>query len=97
MSECFSLKGFLFKKRAKANDWSKRWFVLNEKSGKVGCIGIKLLIYSFSPFDGGSKIYLQLGYTKKQEEKHFRGVINLEVIIFSVILVIAIWSFRFMC
>ncbi|XP_062196872.1 dynamin-2A-like [Phragmites australis] len=45
--------GFLFKKRAKANDWSKRWFVLNEKSGK-------------------------LGYTKKQQERHFRGVINLE-------------------
>ncbi|XP_015696150.1 dynamin-2A-like isoform X2 [Oryza brachyantha] len=45
--------GFLLKKRAKANDWSKRWFVLNEKSGK-------------------------LGYTKKQEERHFRGVINLE-------------------
>uniref|UniRef100_A0A0A9G3V3 dynamin GTPase n=1 Tax=Arundo donax TaxID=35708 RepID=A0A0A9G3V3_ARUDO len=45
--------GFLFKKRAKANDWSKRWFVLNEKNGK-------------------------LGYTKKQEERHFRGVMNLE-------------------
>ncbi|KAL6862438.1 hypothetical protein ACP4OV_016779 [Aristida adscensionis] len=45
--------GFLFKKRAKTNGWSKRWFVLNEKSGK-------------------------LGYTKKQEERHFRGVINLE-------------------
>uniref|UniRef100_K3YMR2 dynamin GTPase n=1 Tax=Setaria italica TaxID=4555 RepID=K3YMR2_SETIT len=28
------IAGFLFKKRAKANDWSKRWFVLNEKSGK---------------------------------------------------------------
>ncbi|CAL4998818.1 unnamed protein product [Urochloa decumbens] len=47
------IAGFLFKKRAKANDWSKRWFVLNEKSGK-------------------------LGYTKKQEERHFRGVIILE-------------------
>ncbi|XP_039815219.1 dynamin-2A-like [Panicum virgatum] len=47
------IAGFLLKKRAKANDWSKRWFVLNEKSGK-------------------------LGYTKKQEERHFRGVINLE-------------------
>ncbi|OQU80466.1 hypothetical protein SORBI_3007G131000 [Sorghum bicolor] len=47
------IAGFLFKKRAKANDWSKRWFVLNEKTGK-------------------------LGYTKKQEERHFRGVINLE-------------------
>ncbi|KAL6598602.1 hypothetical protein ACP70R_046301 [Stipagrostis hirtigluma subsp. patula] len=45
--------GFLFKKRAKASGWSKRWFVLNEKSGK-------------------------LGYTKKQEDRHFRGVINLE-------------------
>lgn len=30
------IKGFLFKKRAKANDWSNRWFVLNERSGKVG-------------------------------------------------------------
>ncbi|KAK3123444.1 hypothetical protein QOZ80_8AG0631020 [Eleusine coracana subsp. coracana] len=47
------IAGFLFKKSAKANDWSKRWFVLNVKIGK-------------------------LGYTKKQEERHFRGVINLE-------------------
>uniref|UniRef100_A0A0D9X7Z7 dynamin GTPase n=1 Tax=Leersia perrieri TaxID=77586 RepID=A0A0D9X7Z7_9ORYZ len=53
--------GFLLKKRAKANDWSKRWFVLNEKSGK-------------------------LGYTKKQEERHFRGVINLEECNFEEIL-----------
>ncbi|XP_073000996.1 dynamin-2A-like [Typha latifolia] len=45
--------GYLLKKSAKSNSWSRRWFVLNEKSGK-------------------------LGYTKKQEEKHFRGVINLE-------------------
>ncbi|CAL9125239.1 unnamed protein product [Musa acuminata var. zebrina] len=45
--------GFLLKKSAKTNGWSRRWFVLNEKSGK-------------------------LGYTKKQEEKHFRGVITLE-------------------
>lgn len=45
--------GFMFKRSAKGNDWSRRWFVLNEKSGK-------------------------LGYTKKQEERHFRGVINLE-------------------
>ncbi|CAA0809847.1 Dynamin-2B [Striga hermonthica] len=44
---------FLLKKSAKNNDWSKRWFVLNEKTGK-------------------------LGYTKKQEERHFRGVITLE-------------------
>ncbi|KAL5669142.1 hypothetical protein ACJX0J_021363, partial [Zea mays] len=41
------------KRSAKNNEWSKRWFVLNEKSGK-------------------------LGYTKKQEERHFRGVIVLE-------------------
>ena len=60
-------------------------------------IGIKLLIYSFSTFDGGSKIYEQLGYTKKQEERHFRGVINLEVIIFFPVILLAIWSFRFMC
>uniref|UniRef100_A0A0D9VKS9 dynamin GTPase n=1 Tax=Leersia perrieri TaxID=77586 RepID=A0A0D9VKS9_9ORYZ len=45
--------GYLLKKSAKNNEWSKRWFVLNEKSGK-------------------------LGYTKKQEERHFRGVIVLE-------------------
>ncbi|XP_039037036.1 dynamin-2B-like [Hibiscus syriacus] len=45
--------GFLLKKSAKTNGWSRRWFVLNEKTGK-------------------------LGYTKKQEEKHFRGVILLE-------------------
>ncbi|KAM0943185.1 putative dynamin GTPase [Dioscorea sansibarensis] len=45
--------GFLLKKSAKSNSWSRRWFVLNEKSGK-------------------------LGYTKKQEERHFRGVIALE-------------------
>ncbi|KVH93517.1 Dynamin [Cynara cardunculus var. scolymus] len=46
--------GFLLKKSAKTNGWSRRWFVLNEKTGK-------------------------LGYTKKQEERHFRGVITLEV------------------
>ncbi|KAK1402420.1 Dynamin GTPase [Heracleum sosnowskyi] len=45
--------GFLLKKSGKASGWSKRWFVLNEKTGK-------------------------LGYTKKQEERHFRGVISLE-------------------
>ncbi|XP_039039669.1 dynamin-2B-like [Hibiscus syriacus] len=45
--------GFLLKKSAKTNGWSRRWFVLNEKTGK-------------------------LGYTKGQEEKHFRGVIVLE-------------------
>ncbi|XP_065847491.1 dynamin-2A-like [Euphorbia lathyris] len=46
--------GFLLKKSVKKTDgWSKRWFVLNEKTGK-------------------------LGYTKKQEERLFRGVITLE-------------------
>ncbi|GFY89274.1 dynamin-like protein 6 [Actinidia rufa] len=45
--------GFLLKKSAKKNGWNKRWFVLNEKTGK-------------------------LGYTKKQEERHFHGVITLE-------------------
>ncbi|KAI4298908.1 hypothetical protein L6164_032421 [Bauhinia variegata] len=45
--------GYLFKKSGKANGWTKRWFVFNEKTGK-------------------------LGYTKKQEERHFRGVITLE-------------------
>ncbi|XP_028762918.1 dynamin-2A [Neltuma alba] len=45
--------GYLFKKSGKTSGWSRRWFVLNEKTGK-------------------------LGYTKKQEERHFRGVITLE-------------------
>ncbi|KAG2710086.1 hypothetical protein I3760_04G008800 [Carya illinoinensis] len=45
--------GFMLKKSAKTNGWSRRWFVLNEKTGK-------------------------LGYTKKQEERNFRGVITLE-------------------
>ncbi|XP_007022852.2 PREDICTED: dynamin-2B isoform X1 [Theobroma cacao] len=45
--------GFLLKKSGKTNGWSRRWFVLNEKTGKFG-------------------------YTKKQEERHFRGVITLE-------------------
>nr|GLL32635.1 dynamin-2A-like [Ipomoea trifida] len=45
--------GFILKKSAKTNGWSRRWFVLNEKTGK-------------------------LGYTKAQEERHFRGVITLE-------------------
>ncbi|GMI86123.1 Dynamin related protein 2B, dynamin-like 3 [Hibiscus trionum] len=45
--------GFLLKKSGKTNEWGRRWFVLNEKTGK-------------------------LGYTKKQEERHFRGVISLE-------------------
>ncbi|GLT90709.1 hypothetical protein SLE2022_086290 [Rubroshorea leprosula] len=45
--------GFLLKKSGKTNGWSRRWFVLNEKTGK-------------------------LGYTQKQEERHFRGVITLE-------------------
>ena len=31
----FSSAGYLLKKSAKTNGWSKRWFVLNEKSGKV--------------------------------------------------------------
>ncbi|KAL2339332.1 hypothetical protein Fmac_013778 [Flemingia macrophylla] len=45
--------GYLLKKSRKGSGWSRRWFVLNEKTGK-------------------------LGYTKKQEERHFRGVITLE-------------------
>ncbi|KAK4391296.1 Dynamin-2A [Sesamum angolense] len=44
---------FLMKRSGKRNGWSRKWFVLNEKTGK-------------------------LGYTKKQEERHFRGVITLE-------------------
>uniref|UniRef100_A9U1V2 dynamin GTPase n=1 Tax=Physcomitrium patens TaxID=3218 RepID=A9U1V2_PHYPA len=44
--------GYLYKKSDK-NEWVKRWFVLNEKTGK-------------------------LAYTKKPEERSFRGVIPLE-------------------
>ncbi|KAE8670509.1 Dynamin-2B [Hibiscus syriacus] len=50
--------GFLLKKSGKTNGWSRRWFVLNEKTGK-------------------------LGYTKKQEERHFRGVITLEGVVLN--------------
>lgn len=32
----FLTAGFLLKRSAKKNGWSRRWFVLNEKSGKVG-------------------------------------------------------------
>ncbi|KAG2262179.1 hypothetical protein Bca4012_013165 [Brassica carinata] len=45
--------GYLMKKSAKTNGWGRRWFVLNEKTGK-------------------------LGYTKKQEERNFRGTVTLE-------------------
>eukprot|EP01018_Ginkgo_biloba_P005818 Gb_19013 [translate_table: standard] len=48
--------GFLLKRSAQTDSWKRRWFVLNEKTGK-------------------------LGYTKKPEERHFRGVIALEVVI----------------
>ncbi|KAK6915860.1 Dynamin GTPase effector, partial [Dillenia turbinata] len=49
----FLSAGIMLKKSAKKEGWKRRWFVLNEKTGK-------------------------LGYTKKQEERHFRGVITLE-------------------
>jgi hypothetical protein len=29
---------FLLKKSANTNGWSRQWFVLNEKTGKVSCI-----------------------------------------------------------
>ncbi|XP_062153890.1 dynamin-2A-like [Alnus glutinosa] len=45
--------GYMLKKSAKTNGWSRRWFVLNAKTGK-------------------------LGYTKKLEQRDFRGVITLE-------------------
>ncbi|KAL8222804.1 hypothetical protein R6Q57_020203 [Mikania cordata] len=45
--------GYILKKSSKSNGWSRKWFVLNEKTGK-------------------------LGYTNKQEERNFRGVITLE-------------------
>ncbi|CAI0555923.1 unnamed protein product [Linum tenue] len=59
--------GFLLKRSVKKSDgWTKRWFVLNEKSGKV-CFHWHYIL-----------LFLFLGYTKKQEERHFRGVITLE-------------------
>uniref|UniRef100_A0A7N0VKV9 dynamin GTPase n=1 Tax=Kalanchoe fedtschenkoi TaxID=63787 RepID=A0A7N0VKV9_KALFE len=45
--------GYLLKKSSKSAGWKRRWFVLNQKTGK-------------------------LGYTKKEEERHFSGVIPLE-------------------
>ncbi|KAJ7525447.1 hypothetical protein O6H91_17G051600 [Diphasiastrum complanatum] len=44
---------YLLKKSTKKTGWLKRWFVLNEKTNR-------------------------LGYTKTPEERHYRGVINLE-------------------
>ncbi|KAJ7520179.1 hypothetical protein O6H91_20G070900 [Diphasiastrum complanatum] len=44
---------YLWKKSLKKPGWIKRWFVLNEKTNR-------------------------LGYTKTPEERHYRGVINLE-------------------
>ena len=108
------LAGFILKKSAKTNGWSRRWFVLNEKTGKVCKIGSKPAKLKLTCTNWGSmisrhvnscdiihlviadvatsinvivicRIYfdlsfiLQLGYTKKQEERHFRGVITLEV------------------
>ncbi|KAL9325460.1 hypothetical protein ACSQ67_006105 [Phaseolus vulgaris] len=55
--------GYLLKKSGKGSGWSRRWFVLNEKTGK-------------------------LGYTKKQEERHFRGVITLEHVMPVLLLVV---------
>ncbi|KAL8144354.1 hypothetical protein V2J09_017386 [Rumex salicifolius] len=75
--------GFLLKKSAKTNSWSRRWFVLNEKTGKVGLyffsweVLVKDRIQMFEKNDLNDS-RLQLGYTKKQEERHFRGVITLE-------------------
>lgn len=45
--------GFLLKKSAKTGGWSRRWFVLNEKTGKFS-------------------------YTRKPEERLFRGTIILQ-------------------
>ncbi|CAN1789229.1 DRP2B [Linum perenne] len=75
---------FLMKKSGKTFGWSRRWFVLNEKSGKAKCHLSPCLILSFSrsassvTFYSQGSVLLQLGYTKKQEERHFRGVITLE-------------------
>jgi hypothetical protein len=41
-----SYAGYLLKKSAKTNGWSKRWFVLNEKSGKVNQFFKTFLLYS---------------------------------------------------
>lgn len=41
--------GYLFKKSGKTDGWTKRWFVLNEKTGKVsttlfGCKRLSCLL-----------------------------------------------------
>ena len=54
----YSVEGFMFKKRAKGNDWSRRWFVLNEKSGKVGSFCV--LLGLFQPIRSLQKLKLLL-------------------------------------
>ncbi|KAG5005616.1 hypothetical protein JHK82_023601 [Glycine max] len=73
--------GFLLKKSAKTNGWSRRWFVLNEKTGKSALKHCNVLQDSEKYqvlWKDTNNVVNQLGYTKKQEEKHFRGVITLE-------------------
>jgi len=100
----------MLKKSAKTNGWSRRWFVLNAKTGKVCNIGSKPAKFKLTCTNWGSivsrhvnscniihlviayaatsiivivicRIYfdlsfiLQLGYTKKLEQRDFRGVI----------------------
>lgn len=38
--------GFLLKKSAKTNGWSRRWFVLNEKTGKVSNMAGTLIYFT---------------------------------------------------
>ena len=124
----FSSAGYLLKKSAKTNGWSKRWFVLNEKSGKVNqfswifffelliclwylklwgcpsvfqiflsacCWSLYFMVLIWSTWcDCIHHVFFlyQLGYTKKQEERHFRGVITLEVCIIFAFIFCVIYS-----
>lgn len=76
----------MLKRSAKTNGWSRRWFVLNEKTGKVLHQQHSITCYDWHvvyscTWDVYSSMlfFFQFGYTKKQEERHFRGVITLEV------------------
>ena len=74
--------GYLFKKSTKSTAWKKRWFVLNEKNGKVIHTTKSCFLFLASKINSLISwfYYQQLGYTKSSDEKLFRGVINLEVV-----------------
>ena len=54
------IAGYLLKKSAKTNGWSRRWFVLNEKTGKVGTCWPQSVNYSV--FSGWHASPLNVGY-----------------------------------